>query len=143
MYTLWHFIIDDLYELLFPDRIVVDLKKGVYYQKCHDPDCKATGYKSVDVPLPSHLLPNYDFEDEELLTAAIQAEHQASSPVTNTSGDSDEELLAAAFQVEGNIEHRYTRWSGVNNVDDVTTDLTESDEELMAAMVDLEGGDVP
>ncbi|XP_071794356.1 DNA-directed primase/polymerase protein-like [Asterias amurensis] len=120
--------------------ILVDLKKGVYYQKCHDPDCRATGYKSVDVPLPSNLLPIYDFEDEELLTAAIQAEHQASSPVTNTSGDSDEELLAAAVQVEGNIEHR---WSGVNNVDDVTTDLTESDEELMAAMVAIEGGDVP
>lgn len=30
--------------LLF--RIVVDLRHGVYYQKCHDPDCKRIDYRS-------------------------------------------------------------------------------------------------
>ena len=27
-------------------RYLVDLREGVYYQKCHDPECKATNYKS-------------------------------------------------------------------------------------------------
>ena len=30
----------------FHFRIVVDLKRGVYYQKCHDPDCKSIDYRS-------------------------------------------------------------------------------------------------
>ena len=27
-------------------RFVVDLKNGIYYQKCHDLDCRAVNYKS-------------------------------------------------------------------------------------------------
>ena len=27
-------------------RLIADLKKRIYYQKCHDPDCKAANFKS-------------------------------------------------------------------------------------------------
>ena len=27
-------------------RIVADLSKGIYYQKCHDPDCKRVNFRS-------------------------------------------------------------------------------------------------
>ena len=27
-------------------RLLADIRRGVYYQKCHDPDCKAIDYKS-------------------------------------------------------------------------------------------------
>ncbi|VFQ67576.1 unnamed protein product [Cuscuta campestris] len=33
---------------------VVDLKRGVYYQKCHDPDCR--GYRSPLCPIPDNVI---------------------------------------------------------------------------------------
>ncbi|XP_064652326.1 DNA-directed primase/polymerase protein-like [Lineus longissimus] len=67
---------------------LVDVKNGVYYQKCHDPECKRINFKSDEYPLPRELLPSYyindstDFEDDfleevsdkDLLTAASGAE---------------------------------------------------------------------
>ncbi|KAL8544106.1 hypothetical protein ACS0TY_004592 [Phlomoides rotata] len=38
---------------------VVDLRKGGYYQKCHDPDCR--GYRSPLRPVPDEVLPESDF----------------------------------------------------------------------------------
>lgn len=35
---------------------VVDLRRQVYYQKCHDPDCK--GYRSCSRPIPVHVFSN-------------------------------------------------------------------------------------
>lgn len=35
---------------------VVDIRKGVYYQKCHDPDC--AGYRSPLRPVPENVLPS-------------------------------------------------------------------------------------
>ncbi|XP_055830768.1 uncharacterized protein LOC129899748 isoform X1 [Solanum dulcamara] len=35
---------------------VVDLQRGVYYQKCHDPDCK--GYRSPLRPVPDNVIPH-------------------------------------------------------------------------------------
>ncbi|KAI4347596.1 hypothetical protein L6164_008397 [Bauhinia variegata] len=35
---------------------VVDLRRAVYYQKCHDPDCR--GYRSPLRPIPIELIPN-------------------------------------------------------------------------------------
>ncbi|CAL1404849.1 unnamed protein product [Linum trigynum] len=38
---------------------VIDLRWGVYYQKCHDPDCQ--GYKSPFRPVPIDMIPNRSF----------------------------------------------------------------------------------
>ncbi|WVZ14392.1 hypothetical protein V8G54_011958 [Vigna mungo] len=35
---------------------VVDLRMAVYYQKCHDPDCR--GYRSPSRPIPVHVFSN-------------------------------------------------------------------------------------
>ncbi|CAG5125597.1 unnamed protein product [Candidula unifasciata] len=41
---------------------IVDLRHGVCYQKCYDPDCQAIGYRSEAVEIPSNLLPSSYFE---------------------------------------------------------------------------------
>ncbi|EEF49044.1 conserved hypothetical protein [Ricinus communis] len=38
---------------------VVDLRRAVYYQKCHDPDCQ--GYRSPLRPVPLYLIPDPSF----------------------------------------------------------------------------------
>ena len=38
-------ITEDLFVFCF--RLVVDMKRGVYYQKCHDPECRAQNFKSL------------------------------------------------------------------------------------------------
>ncbi|CAH1799428.1 unnamed protein product [Owenia fusiformis] len=84
--------------------IVADLKAGVIYQKCHDPECRDSGFKSQNYPIPPEYLPaNYflgndsdffdDIEDDmeisdaDLVEAVAQIEHLSSSDVTNKIGD--------------------------------------------------------
>jgi len=38
--------------------LLVDLHQGVYFQKCHDPECRAMGFKSLSKPIPVELLPD-------------------------------------------------------------------------------------
>ncbi|KAJ8319403.1 hypothetical protein KUTeg_004494 [Tegillarca granosa] len=67
--------------------LIVNMKKGVYYQKCYDPECRVLNFKSEEHPLPRQLLPSYffdgcddfDFEDDdeddaEMFNAAVEAE---------------------------------------------------------------------
>lgn len=35
----------------FFHRLMADLKRGVYYQKCHDPECKLINFKSSGMML--------------------------------------------------------------------------------------------
>ncbi|XP_038062292.1 DNA-directed primase/polymerase protein-like isoform X2 [Patiria miniata] len=141
--------------------ILVDLRRGVYYQKCHDQDCKSAGYKSPDTPLPTELLPTLgdDLDDDELLAAVTAVEGRESAPHDMTGLDntvtelSDEELLAATLQVEGNMSSRtdqcddnnervVTSSDGIGNDRGNCGDVTESDEELLAAMADAEHSDM-
>ncbi|XP_075866797.1 DNA-directed primase/polymerase protein isoform X2 [Microcebus murinus] len=45
--------------------ILVDLKNEVWYQKCHDPVCKAENFKSDCFPLPAEVCLLFLFKDEE------------------------------------------------------------------------------
>ncbi|KAM9236766.1 DNA-directed primase/polymerase protein [Leptosomus discolor] len=46
--------------------ILVDLKKEVWYQKCHDPVCREKNFKSQSFPLPPRIcLPSLFREEEE------------------------------------------------------------------------------
>ncbi|XP_025960986.2 DNA-directed primase/polymerase protein isoform X4 [Dromaius novaehollandiae] len=48
--------------------ILVDLKKEVWYQKCHDPVCREKNFKSQSFPLPSRIcLPSLFKEEEEYM----------------------------------------------------------------------------
>ncbi|XP_062933270.1 DNA-directed primase/polymerase protein isoform X2 [Cynocephalus volans] len=48
--------------------ILVDLKNEVWYQKCHDPVCKAENFKSECFPLPAEVCLLFLFKEEEELT---------------------------------------------------------------------------
>ncbi|XP_050392006.1 DNA-directed primase/polymerase protein [Patella vulgata] len=84
---------------------VVDLKKGVYYQKCHDPDCKLQGFKSKDEYIPQEILPSYylddlfDSDEDDFLMAVEQAEDNLQNK-TQTDDLSDNELMFFAEELE-------------------------------------------
>ncbi|KAM6136160.1 DNA-directed primase/polymerase protein isoform 2-T3 [Phoenicopterus ruber ruber] len=45
--------------------ILVDLKKEVWYQKCHDPVCREQNFKSQSFPLPPRICLPFLFKEEE------------------------------------------------------------------------------
>ncbi|GFR15755.1 hypothetical protein TNCT_546091 [Trichonephila clavata] len=52
--------------------IIVDMKRKIFYQKCHDPECQAQNYKSVSESLPESIISLYcvpeDFFDDNCFT---------------------------------------------------------------------------
>ncbi|KAK1341755.1 hypothetical protein QTO34_016504 [Cnephaeus nilssonii] len=48
--------------------ILVDLKNEVWYQKCHDPICKAENFKSDRFPLPAEICLLFLLKEEEEFT---------------------------------------------------------------------------
>ena len=63
--------------------LVANLEKRIFYQKCHDPDCRAALFRSQDYLLPTHTVPieitNHhvatdDMTDQELMIAAEESE---------------------------------------------------------------------
>ncbi|XP_012090174.1 DNA-directed primase/polymerase protein isoform X2 [Jatropha curcas] len=46
---------------------VIDLRRAVYYQKCHDPDCQ--GYRSPLRPIPINLIPDPSFVHDSVQIA--------------------------------------------------------------------------
>lgn len=82
--------------------IVVDLKRGVYYQKCHDPDCKSIDYRSPERPIPEDINPltssqsveplfELDDDDEDLCKAAAEFEEGGTGNVYLLDGASSSE----------------------------------------------------
>ncbi|XP_029773206.1 DNA-directed primase/polymerase protein [Suricata suricatta] len=64
--------------------ILVDLKNEVWYQKCHDPVCKAENFKSDCFPLPAEvgllfLLKEEDFTAAETMTSETKNPHKPPS----------------------------------------------------------------
>ena len=100
----------------------MDLKRGVFYQKCHDPDCRAANYKSPEHPIPPDYLPAFfdEFDDEELLAATERAEKEQRDGTTEGVGTSSSN--GADVGLEGE--------------EDGQLDIT--DEEMLAAMSGLE-----
>ncbi|KAL4240945.1 hypothetical protein ACF0H5_001728 [Mactra antiquata] len=80
--------------------LIVDLHKGVYYQKCHDPECTRLNYKSPEWPLPIHILPCNYFDDE----------NDGFDDDNDTIGDdndkemNDEELLNTTLEIEKRLQ---------------------------------------
>ncbi|XP_054773175.2 DNA-directed primase/polymerase protein-like isoform X1 [Lytechinus pictus] len=66
--------------------ILVDLRRGVYYQKCHDQTCRAQNFKSDELPIPPEFLPSFtEWDEEELINVSIQVEEDARSNDMNLS----------------------------------------------------------
>lgn len=52
--------------------LIVDTSRGVFYQKCYDPDCRAASKRSQDYPLPPHIIPpEWRSEEEQREDAAM------------------------------------------------------------------------
>ncbi|XP_076874167.1 DNA-directed primase/polymerase protein isoform X2 [Brachyhypopomus gauderio] len=45
--------------------IVVDLKEEVWYQRCHDPECRRQNYRSSSYPLPQEVSMSYMLKEDE------------------------------------------------------------------------------
>ncbi|KAF8763742.1 DNA-directed primase/polymerase protein like [Argiope bruennichi] len=43
---------------------IVDMKRKIYYQKCHDPECRAQCYKSASQNLPDNIISLYSMPDD-------------------------------------------------------------------------------
>ncbi|XP_029650693.1 DNA-directed primase/polymerase protein-like [Octopus sinensis] len=106
-------------------RLIVDLKQCVYYQKCHDPDCKRINYRSEDYLLPDNLLPwlndttlDEDFEDS-LLVDALESQEKI-----------DDSLLVEAVEV----------MEGKQEVTDLSMDADDDEEDrrLLVAAEEME-----
>ncbi|XP_040098983.1 DNA-directed primase/polymerase protein isoform X2 [Oryx dammah] len=60
--------------------ILVDLKNEVWYQKCHDPVCKAENFKSDCFPLPAEVCLLFLLKEEEEFTTDTTANTEIKSP---------------------------------------------------------------
>ncbi|XP_078222297.1 DNA-directed primase/polymerase protein isoform X9 [Callithrix jacchus] len=61
-------------------RILVDLKNEVWYQKCHDPVCKAENFKSDCFPLPAEVCLLFLFKEEEEFTTDETRSSETQNP---------------------------------------------------------------
>ncbi|XP_061260142.1 DNA-directed primase/polymerase protein isoform X1 [Bos javanicus] len=73
--------------------ILVDLKNEVWYQKCHDPVCKAENFKSDCFPLPAEVCLLSLLKEEEEFTTDTTADTETKSP----HGPSSSVLSKGAF----------------------------------------------
>uniref|UniRef100_A0A8C8XMI1 DNA-directed primase/polymerase protein n=1 Tax=Panthera leo TaxID=9689 RepID=A0A8C8XMI1_PANLE len=60
--------------------ILVDLKNEVWYQKCHDPVCKAENFKSDCFPLPAEVGLLFLLKEEEEFTATETMNSETENP---------------------------------------------------------------
>ncbi|XP_059765757.1 DNA-directed primase/polymerase protein isoform X5 [Balaenoptera ricei] len=60
--------------------ILVDLKNEVWYQKCHDPICKAENFKSDCFPLPAEVRLLFLLKEEEEFTADKTRNSETKNP---------------------------------------------------------------
>ncbi|XP_064305697.1 DNA-directed primase/polymerase protein isoform X2 [Phalacrocorax carbo] len=80
--------------------ILVDLKKEVWYQKCHDPVCREKNFKSQSFPLPPWIRLPFLFKEEEeytLMDERVNKEenikpHSNVSGLSNSSGSLEKSL---------------------------------------------------
>ncbi|NWR68865.1 PRIPO protein, partial [Centropus unirufus] len=71
--------------------ILVDLKKEVWYQKCHDPVCREQNFRSQSFPLPPRIcLPSlFQEEEEDVLMDERGTTEGKVNPHSNVSGLSE------------------------------------------------------
>ncbi|NWX82639.1 PRIPO protein, partial [Nothoprocta pentlandii] len=62
--------------------ILVDLKKEVWYQKCHDPVCREQNFRSQSFPLPPRICLPFLFQEEEEYAVMDENENKGHSDST-------------------------------------------------------------
>uniref|UniRef100_A0A452RX35 DNA-directed primase/polymerase protein n=1 Tax=Ursus americanus TaxID=9643 RepID=A0A452RX35_URSAM len=74
--------------------ILVDLKNEFWYQKCHDPVCKAENFKSDCFPLPAEVSLLFLLKEEEEVTAAETMNRDTQNPHEPPSGLLSEDAIS-------------------------------------------------
>ncbi|XP_057988737.1 uncharacterized protein LOC110637438 isoform X2 [Hevea brasiliensis] len=131
---------------------VVDLRRAIYYQKCHDPDCQ--GYRSPLRPIPINLIPDPSFSYDPVQVVhhmGLSNDNLEYQSVNNNCGgvllynddhDTDnftkDSWWLEAVKVADDIEskRKTVELSTVNNIDEddnwwIAVERTASQAELM------------
>ncbi|CAL1269321.1 unnamed protein product [Larinioides sclopetarius] len=80
--------------------IVVDMKRKNYYQKCHDPECRAQCYKSASQSLPENIISLYSMPDdffESDCFSQFKSDSNNESNLTNKKSIKKEDIYADDF----------------------------------------------
>uniref|UniRef100_A0A3Q2TTB3-2 Isoform 2 of DNA-directed primase/polymerase protein n=1 Tax=Gallus gallus TaxID=9031 RepID=A0A3Q2TTB3-2 len=105
--------------------ILVDLKKEVWYQKCHDPVCREKNFKSQSLPLPSRICLSSLFIEEE---DHMVTDERENTEVTSHSNPADLSESSAYLAINTSQD---TQWD--NASDDAYLVETAEDVELAEA----------
>nr|XP_020863328.1 DNA-directed primase/polymerase protein isoform X2 [Phascolarctos cinereus] len=75
--------------------ILVDLKNEVWYQKCHDPVCRAENFKSDCFPLPTEVCLLYLFkeDDEDHILNGTETRNTGTDPKSSNSQELSPSIL--------------------------------------------------
>ncbi|XP_075496443.1 uncharacterized protein LOC142533517 [Primulina tabacum] len=82
---------------------VIDLKRAVYYQKCHDPDCR--GYRSPLRPIPDDLFPDPSFTFDHARDSNDHGRTSSSGGESNRGNCEKEEWWLQVTKVADQVEN--------------------------------------
>ncbi|XP_026803498.3 DNA-directed primase/polymerase protein isoform X1 [Pangasianodon hypophthalmus] len=124
--------------------IIVDLKEEVWYQRCHDPECRRQNYRSSSYPLPQEVCMSYmlkeDEDDQQFLMDELgNIELSPSCVPARASGEGEETDRSASHpQTENTQECWDDDASCLEALDEVERSMEEKEEipdELMIQAV--------
>ncbi|NWR63070.1 PRIPO protein, partial [Bucorvus abyssinicus] len=96
--------------------ILVDLKKEVWYQKCHDPACREKNFKSQSFPLPPRICLPCLFKEEEECTVMDErnSREEKVKPHSNAS-----DLSKSSVSLEESLSQDFllldSQWDNAND----------------------------
>ncbi|XP_036439346.1 DNA-directed primase/polymerase protein isoform X2 [Colossoma macropomum] len=122
--------------------IVVDLKDEVWYQRCHDPECRSQNYRSSSFPLPQEVCMSYmlkeDEEDQEYLMDELGNIELSQSFVPAVEGDEQSASfcsLTEHTQAWVNWPDDHSCLEALDEVEKITAEKEEIPDELMIQAV--------
>nr|XP_056711045.1 DNA-directed primase/polymerase protein [Euleptes europaea] len=114
--------------------IIVDLRREIWYQKCHDPSCRAQNFKSECFQLPSNVCLPFLFKEDEdfvyIMDGNGNIEEKAN--MCNSTGVS---LTAKHENMAQNKRSSNVEWD--DELDDICFLEASEDVELVEAVTDL------
>ncbi|XP_007496122.1 DNA-directed primase/polymerase protein isoform X2 [Monodelphis domestica] len=123
--------------------ILVDLKNEVWYQKCHDPICRAENFKSDYFPLPPEVCLLYLFKEDDEDYILNSTENR--NITTNQNPSDFQELSSSILTSELSSNADWDNWIDdsciLEAVEDV--ELAEAAEKSMMASDSPIGDEIP
>ncbi|CAN6588886.1 unnamed protein product [Malus baccata var. baccata] len=103
---------------------VADLRRASYYQKCHDPDCRAitfnlhmmaTGYRSASRPIPWEIIPDMVYEYKNDPESVLYGDEKMSSSCVTDS------WWREVIRVADDVENKQNSL-GISNMENIDSD---------------------